>query len=184
MNHNRDASELFGAASAGRPAYRLAPLQEGMLYNNLLRGGTGVDIQQLVAALHERLEIPRMARAWQEATDRHQALRAGFRWQGLDRPVQAFRDSVAIGIEEHDLRGLGERGQAERLAAYLAEDRGRGFDLTRPPLFRLACFRMAAEDFRLVWSFHHIIPRAVRIETFPGSPGSCYPPGEGRGSLS
>ena len=153
-----------------------------MLFNSLLRGGTGVDIEQLVVTLRERLEVPRLARAWQEVTDRHQALRAGFCWQGLDRPAQAFRDSVSIGIEEHDLRGLGEREQSGRLAAYLAEDRGRGFDLTRPPLFRLACFRMAAEDFRLVWTFHHIIidGRSIRIvleDVFAIYEASCRPDG-------
>jgi amino acid adenylation domain-containing protein len=165
MNHIPDTGEPIGSPWAGRPAYGLTPLQEGMLFNRLLRGGTGVDIEQLVCTLHERIEIAHLARAWQEVTDRHQALRAGFRWQGIDRPAQAFLDSVPIGIDEYDLRGLGQREQAERLAAYLAEDRGRGFDLTRPPLFRLACFRMAADDFRMVWSFHHIIidGRSIRI---------------------
>jgi amino acid adenylation domain-containing protein len=164
MNRDRPSLEVLKPAFAKGSEYHLAPLQEGMLCNYLLRG-EGVDVQQLVMTLREPLELPLLARAWQAVTDRHQALRVSFRWHGLDRPVQAFRDSLAIGIEESDLRNIDQCEQRARLSAYLAADRQKGFDLSNPPLSRLTCFQTAKEEYELIWSFHHIMidGRSIRI---------------------
>jgi NRPS condensation-like uncharacterized protein len=137
----------------------------------------------MVCTLRERVEVPRLARAWRAVADRHQALRAEFHWRGLDRPAQVFLDSVPVVIDESDWRGLGGQAQDERLSGYLAEDRARGFDLARPPLFRLACFRMEAERYEFVWSLPHIIAdgrsmRMVLEEVFDAyeSPGHLGEP--------
>ena len=45
----------------------------------------------------------------------------------------------------------------ERLAAWLAADRARGFDLARPPLLRAALLRTGEDRHRFVWSFHHLL---------------------------
>ena len=185
MNRIGAHGELSETAGAGNRVYRLTALQQGMLGNSVFREGSGIDIEQLVATLHEPLEIPRLAQAWQAVVDRHEALRAKFRWQGVDWPGQSFHDHVPVEIEEYDLRGLGELAQEQGFSAYLADDRQRGFDLSRPPLFRLACLRIAAEEYRLVWSFHHILidGRSIRIvleEVFDcyealGCPGDWAP---------
>ena len=185
MNRIGAYGELSETAGAGNRVYRLTALQQGMLGNSVFREGSGIDIEQLVATLHEPLEIPRLAQAWQAVVDRHEALRAEFRWQGVDWPGQSFHDHVPVEIEEYDLRGLGELAQEQGFSAYLADDRQCGFDLSRPPLFRLACFRIAAEEYRLVWSFHHILidGRSIRIvleEVFDcyealGCPGDWAP---------
>src|SRR5262249_31154387 len=109
MQNTRGIAELPGVAVVGGCGYRLTPLQEGMLYPNLSRNGSGTAVEQVVCTLREPLDVPHLARAWQLVADRHQALRAGFRWQGLEQPLQAFRASVAIDVDEHDWRVLGER---------------------------------------------------------------------------
>ncbi|MGH9335722.1 MAG: non-ribosomal peptide synthetase, partial [Vicinamibacteria bacterium] len=44
-----------------------------------------------------------------------------------------------------------------RLAAYLEEDRRKGFELSKAPLMRLALIRTSEEEHYCAWSFHHIL---------------------------
>ena len=157
MTGNRTIHTSSGGPAPADRTYRLAPLQEGMLYHHLSGSGRGVDVAQMVCTLPEAIDLPCLERAWQAVTDRHSALRAAFGWGDDDRPFQWFRDAVRIGIADHDWRDIPAGEQEDRLAAFLAEDRERGFELSGAPLFRLAHFRMGAEHHVLVWTFHHII---------------------------
>ncbi|KAB2674614.1 MAG: hypothetical protein DVB31_01915 [Verrucomicrobia bacterium] len=157
MTGNRTSHTSSGGPTPADRTYRLAPLQEGMLYHHLSGNGRGVDVAQMVCTLPEAIDLPGLERAWQAVTDRHSALRASFGWGADDRPFQWFRDAVRIGIADHDWRDIPAGEQEDRLAAFLAEDRERGFELGGAPLFRLAHFRMGAEHHVLVWTFHHVI---------------------------
>lgn len=128
-----------------------------MLYHNLSNGRTGVDVQQLVCTLHHAVDIRLLERAWQVVTNRHQALRSRFRWIDVERPCQEFCESVPICIEQHDWQGLSPADFDARLATYLTHDRLRDFDLTSPPLFRLASIQTDIENYTIVWTLHHLI---------------------------
>ncbi|HXO43037.1 MAG TPA: amino acid adenylation domain-containing protein, partial [Thermoanaerobaculia bacterium] len=39
----------------------------------------------------------------------------------------------------------------------MAADRRRGFELSRPPLLRLGLIRLGDEDWRVAWSYHHLL---------------------------
>ncbi len=75
-------------------------------------------------------------------------LRTSFKSEGLARPLQRVHRAVRVAIERHD------PGEAE---SYLQTDRRRGFDLREVPLMRLALFHFDGNDYRLVWSLHHIL---------------------------
>jgi len=138
--------------------YPLSPLQHGMLFHQIHSGpNTGVDIEQLVARLHEAIDEAKLERAWNLAAARHAALRTGFRWEGLDTPCQEVLNSIAAPFHFRDLASLPEPGQESTLAAFLAEDRRRGFDLAAAPLWRVTLFRLAAAEYRMVWTYSHAI---------------------------
>ncbi|MEP7121256.1 MAG: amino acid adenylation domain-containing protein [Byssovorax sp.] len=71
--------------------------------------------------------------------------------------MQVVWKRVKIPVTEVDLRGLDPAERAARLAAFAAEDRRRGFDLTRAPLQRLAFLRIEDDAYRFFWSSHHLI---------------------------
>ena len=52
---------------------------------------------------------------------------------------------------------LNEAGQAERLEAFLAYDRARGFDMGQAPLMRFALLRIGDGEMRFCWTSHHIL---------------------------
>jgi amino acid adenylation domain-containing protein/non-ribosomal peptide synthase protein (TIGR01720 family) len=154
-----DALTGTGAAfdSAIEDLYPLAPLQEGMLFQGLLAPESELYFEHLTAELAGPLDAGAFARAWQAVVDRHPALRTAFAWEGLERPLQVVRRGVELPWTEEDWRGVPRAEQPARLAAWLAADRARPFDLARPPLMRGALLRTAEDRHRFVWSFHHLL---------------------------
>jgi amino acid adenylation domain-containing protein len=137
-------------------AYPLTPMQEGLLFHSLYAPTSGVYITQVTARL-ARLDTAAMERAWQQVVDRHTILRTAFVWKNLEKPMQVVGRQVEIPFEREDWRGLPAAEQEARFHAWLEADRHRGFELAKAPLMRVALFRTAEEEYRLVWSHHHIL---------------------------
>ncbi|MET0397904.1 MAG: condensation domain-containing protein, partial [Longimicrobiaceae bacterium] len=148
---------LLGSERGVEDVYPLSPLQEGMLFHALYAPGSGVYVGQFGFVLEGPLDADALERAWQNAVARHEALRAGFSWDGLPRPVQVVRRETRLPFLREDWRGLDRAGQEERLEAYMAADRAAGFDLERAPLMRLALFRLGEAEHHLVWTHHHLV---------------------------
>ena len=138
-------------------AYPLTALQQGMLFHSLAAPQQGVYVQQLVCDLREPLHVSHFAHAWEQLVERHSALRTSFAWESRERPCQIVHPTVEVRCELHDWRSFPEPEQELKREGYLQADRRRGFDLARPPLFRLAVFRLAEAHYQLIWTSHHAI---------------------------
>ncbi|WP_328320189.1 non-ribosomal peptide synthetase [Streptomyces sp. NBC_00388] len=137
----------------------LTPLQAGMLFHALYDSHT-VDVYtaQFVFDLEGPVSGSALHAAIGGLLRRHANLRAGFLHEDLDEPVQAIAADVPVPLEELDLTGAdGEGTTDERLAAFLAADRTRRFDLATPPLMRFTLVRTAPQRHRLVMTSHHIL---------------------------
>ena len=137
--------------------YELSPMQAGMLFHAVSGGDPGIDIEQVVAILHEPLDEAQFVRAWQRVAERHPVLRSRFRWEGVAEPMQDVVDRVQIPVERSDWRALAETERQHRFQALLDQDRARGFDLGQAPLMRLALVRAAEREHWVVWTFHHAL---------------------------
>ncbi len=138
-------------------SYPLTPLQQGMLAAHLRAPGSGVDVEQLVCTLPERVDAEALRRAWQTVVDRHDVLRSAIEWSGLDAPRQRVLDRVVLPFAVEDWRGVPVETHEDRLAAWLRDDRARGFTLDEAPLVRLTLVVLGEAEHRLVWTFHHAI---------------------------
>src|SRR5687767_11140259 len=118
---------------------RVSPMHQWMLLHNLSAPHSGVAIEQILCTLPEELDVAAFRQAWERVVDRHAFLRTSFRVEGVE-PRQEVHRQVRLHIEEKDWSGLGEAGQKRRLEAYLQAARRRGFELSVPPLMRLALF--------------------------------------------
>lgn len=163
---------MDGAGVTIEQSYPLSPMQQGMLYNSLSSdaqglGAAGVDVEQMVCTLREPIDPERLREAWERVTRRHPILRTAFRWSNAeatansatdDEPVQEVHESVELPFEQQDLRVEGSaRARQERVEAFLAADRARGFRLDRPPLMRFTLLRHEDALWDLVWTFHHAL---------------------------
>ncbi len=135
----------------------LTPMQQGMLFHSIYSPEASQYFEQSAWILTGPLDVPAFKKAWQLIMDRHSALRAAFVWEGLDEPMQVIHRGVSIEIEELDWSSAGEAEQEHLLQGYLLADREKGFDLSTPPLMRLALIRTAAQRRVFVWSHHHTL---------------------------
>jgi amino acid adenylation domain-containing protein/non-ribosomal peptide synthase protein (TIGR01720 family) len=138
-------------------AYPLSPTQQGILFHALYAPDSGMYVEQLACVLRGELNLAAFAQSWQYLIDRHPILRSAFVWKNIKEPAQAVGRRVKLPLRSHDWRTLPTAEQQARLAAFLVEDRRRGFELTAAPLMRLALFRLSESDYRFVWSSHHLL---------------------------
>src|SRR5688500_8739413 len=101
-------------------SYELSPLQAGLLFQALRETDRATYVEQIVVALEEQIDVPRLLRAWEQVVARHTILRTRFRWEGLAQPVQEVLDVARMPVERLE-------GPLEEI---LQEQRARGFDLT------------------------------------------------------
>lgn len=137
--------------------YSLSPLQQGMLFHDLEAPRSGVYIQQIVLTLPEFVDGSHLHDAWQQVLDRHSALRTSFHCQPDASPFQHAHSNIALPWQEHDWSNVAPRRQESQLSALLSYERQRGFNLSKAPLLRLILVKLGEKDFRLVWTFHHIL---------------------------
>lgn len=138
-------------------SYPLASLQAAMLVNHLRAPRSGVDVVQMVCTLRERVDATKLRTAWERVSEQHDALRTSIRWDGVAEPRQEVHASEAPEMVELDWSTIDTGAVDGRLSEFLADDRARGFALDVPPLQRVALIRLGAEDWRMVWTFHHIV---------------------------
>jgi hypothetical protein len=123
-----------------------------MLFHNLYHPEEDVYVVQFRFTLAGPLSPPALEEAWNRVLAQHPALRTSFHWEKIQAPSQVVHRKVTLPVEVHDLRG-----READLERFLADDRKRGFDLTKAPLMRLAVLRTGAEEHVLVWTHHHLL---------------------------
>jgi amino acid adenylation domain-containing protein len=159
--------------------YTLSPLQQGMLFHNLYRPNHQPDqpdqdvyVVQLCFTLAGPLSPRALEEAWDQVLTQHAALRTSFHWKKLQAPSQVVHRRVRLPVEVRDLRGRPD--QDAGLERFLADDRARGFDLSRPPLMRLAVLRTGPEEHVLVWTHHHLLVDGWSVGLVIGQALSLY----------
>ncbi|MFB7785592.1 amino acid adenylation domain-containing protein [Streptomyces vinaceus] len=136
----------------------LSPLQEGLFFHSAFdTGAMDAYTGQIVLTLDGALDEDTLRASSERLLRRHSALRSAFTDQGLDGPAQVVVESVEVPWETVDLSGLAGADRAREWERLLAADRGRRFDLERPPLVRFTLVRFGAGEHRLVMTNHHIV---------------------------
>jgi amino acid adenylation domain-containing protein/FkbM family methyltransferase len=139
-------------------SYVASRLQEGMLFHSLYAPGQRMYVRQIILSLREEIDVSLLKRAWERSFGRHAMLRASLRWEGVAEPVIDVHSRLELPFEQQDWRSeVGATERDARLESFLFEERRRGFDLATPPLMRLKLLRLADADYRLVWTFHHVL---------------------------
>ncbi|HEX8431876.1 MAG TPA: condensation domain-containing protein, partial [Longimicrobium sp.] len=137
--------------------YPLSPLQQGMLFHTLYAPEADAYAEQVVLTLAGELRSDEFAAAWQRVVDRTPALRTGFVWEGVPKPLQVVFREAAVPFVFHDWSGVEAEERDRRFATLVADDRARPFALASAPLIRLALVRTGADEHRLLFTFHHLL---------------------------
>jgi hypothetical protein len=153
----RQLDSLLRERPEAEDIYALSPVQQGMLFHSLFAPHSGVYVNYLGWGLRGEFDERAFGRAWERLLGRHEVLRTSFAWEGLAEPVQVVERRAVLPLGREDWRGLEEAERRRRLAEFVAEERARGFDLTRAPLMRVRLIRTGEETYEVVWVHHHLL---------------------------
>ncbi|HZF38511.1 MAG TPA: amino acid adenylation domain-containing protein, partial [Blastocatellia bacterium] len=167
-------ADLLSAAGDVEDLYPLSSAQQGLLFHSLYAPQSAMYMAQLALGLRGWLDGESFARAWQQAIDRHAALRTTFVWEDLDEPLQVVHRSARLPLFEADWRHLPPAEQAERLEAFLRADRERDFELSTSPPMRFAILRLGDEAYEFIWSHHHLLIDGWSFSTLLAEVFSAY----------
>lgn len=135
----------------------LSPLQEGLLFHAARQtGGPDPYLVQARFVIGPGIGGETVRASVAALLDRHPNLRACFRHERLDRPVQVVPKTVRVPWTDVDLTGLTPDEADARTEEVLREDAALRFDMARPPLVR-ATFLRHDTGAELIVSFHHIL---------------------------
>jgi NRPS condensation-like uncharacterized protein len=153
--------------------YPLSAVQEGILYHCLAAPSTTAYFVQYHCR-YTALDVQAFVTAWQTMVERHAVLRTLFTWERRENPLQLVRQQIKLPLHTEDWRDK-DAAERERLwLSFLDRDRERPFNLERAPLFRLALMQTADDEFRFVWSFHHVILDGWSLRLILGEHSACY----------
>ncbi|HEY6802398.1 MAG TPA: non-ribosomal peptide synthase/polyketide synthase [Pyrinomonadaceae bacterium] len=152
-----EVDQIAGDGRAIEDIYPVTPLQQGLLFHSLYEPDAGFYHIQMSCNLGSGFAAAAFIGAWQEVVDRHAILRTAFVWQGVALPLQVVYRSVPLPVVEFDWRDLEAVEQRERWEKLRLDDRARGFDLTTAPLMRLVLVRSGNDNYKLLWSHHHLL---------------------------
>ncbi|MBD1806827.1 non-ribosomal peptide synthetase [Microcoleus sp. FACHB-SPT15] len=171
--------------------YELSPVQKGLLFHSLYAPELGLYFFQLSHTLRGNLNLVAFERAWEKVIERHTALRTGFYWEEIDKPLQVVYKKIKLPLEQYDWRGINPVEQQKRLKSFLDSNRQRGFDFSQQSLIRLILIRLADDAYEFIFSKHHLIldgwSHSLVVKDFarhyaafcqgkepPSEPGSCF----------
>ncbi|MGW1892943.1 amino acid adenylation domain-containing protein [Streptomyces sp. NPDC002004] len=137
--------------------YPLSPLQHAMLLKSQLAPHSGVYVVQLAFDVCGPLDVHAFRAAWDEVTARHAVHRTLFMRLDQSQPLQVVRRRVSLPWREEDWTDLLADEQETRFDAFMEEDRGQDFELSRAPLMRCFLVRLSEDRHRFLWTRHHAI---------------------------
>jgi amino acid adenylation domain-containing protein len=156
------ASETPSGLGDIQDIYRLAPLQEGILFHHLLDAESDVYVIRSTIAFDSRARLDGFLAALQTVIDRHDILRTSIHWAGLRHPVQIVHRQAPLPV--HTLT-LDESGEAIAQFQQLTDPQRVRLDLRRAPL--LAAYVAAcpgSNECLLALLNHHIVSDHLTLE--------------------
>lgn len=135
--------------------YLCSPMQSGMVFHSLAYENPAVYFAQISYRFQGELDISIVEQSLNHLLQRYDILRTMFIYEGVDTPLQLVLKYRKIDFIYEDLRG--GKNREIYVKSFKEKDRLKGFHLTKDVLMRVAIFHVNDNDFRFVWSFHHIV---------------------------
>ncbi|MET9632565.1 amino acid adenylation domain-containing protein [Lentzea sp. NPDC006480] len=140
---------IADVATTARRTAPVSPLQKGLYFQAELAGEAGHYVAQSCFTFDRRLDVPALEQAMAHVIAKHPVVGAGFETEDGE-PVQVLAPGRTVKV------GVVDVLNREAVDALRDEDRATGFDLTDPPLVRMAVLRLPDGRDALLFS-HHLL---------------------------
>ncbi|MFC2146434.1 amino acid adenylation domain-containing protein, partial [Acidobacteriota bacterium] len=137
--------------------YPLNPMQSGLYFHWLKDDGVNAYLDQMELLLEGEIEKTLLEESLNYIIDRYDVFRTVISYEGLEEPVQMVLKKRKAKLHDEDISHLNKDKQVKYIKELMRRDRDRGFDLTRNQLVRFFLVKTGKDEYRLIWSFHHII---------------------------
>jgi amino acid adenylation domain-containing protein len=133
--------------------YPLSPLQKGLYFHWLNDPGSQAYFSQISCTINGNLNLQLLEESFQQLITRYAILRTFFTHSLGEEPLQVVKQGQTACFEFNDVSS--DAGFS--LTAYKEADRKKGFNLHKGSQIRLAVLKTAEDEYRFIWSHHHIL---------------------------
>lgn len=138
--------------------YPLSPMQEGLLFHQLMADTSTNYVGQITCQIAGVLDLVAIEQSMNKLMQRHEVLRTKFVHEGHDRPLQVVLEQRKIDFRFEDIRPAGDDAAKQSLVRLRqGEEKRKGFDLANEVLMRLLVLQTEDRQFEFIWSHHHIL---------------------------
>ena len=149
-------ADVPGGAANVQDIYPLAPLQEGILYHHLSTTTGDPYLNHGTFGFEDRAHLDRFVVALERIVARHDVLRTGFVWEGLEAPVQVVWRHAPLDVQALTLAPFDDDAVAALRSRF--DTRHTRLDIRRPALMRLAfAYEKARQRWVAILLFHHLV---------------------------
>ncbi|SFW87145.1 non-ribosomal peptide synthetase [Chitinophaga sancti] len=136
--------------------YSLGPVQQQMLHASIRVPQNGTWLVQVncdVTGADENL----LQQAWNHVIANHSILRTAIYHELTEHAVQGVHQNVSMPSVTLHYENLEPDMVEAAVEAFLEQDKHTDFDLSQPPLMRIAYIHLPGGRLKMVWTLHHII---------------------------
>ncbi|MCF5710727.1 amino acid adenylation domain-containing protein, partial [Pseudomonas syringae] len=151
-----------GGVANVQDIYALAPLQEGIVYHHLSAIEGDPYLQYVLFGFDHVSRVEAFAQALQNVISRHDILRTGVVWEGLNEPLQVVWREAKLGVEAVTLDP--DDGDIATQLHRRFDPRHYSLDIRQAPLMRIAYAQDTTHNrWVAILLFHHLIDDATSL---------------------
>jgi amino acid adenylation domain-containing protein len=136
--------------------YALTPMQEGMFFHYLKDPKSEHYFEQLTLEISGEIDTTLFEKAWNFVIETNEMLRAVFRWEKIENPIQIILKRHQLQPQYFDLSGVESNEKKKQVEEIKEGDRREKFDLREVP-FRVTLVKMSQMHYYILISNHHIL---------------------------
>ena len=138
--------------------YLLSPLQEGILFHVLYAdNASSANFTQLCYSIRAEINLRHFRTSLVTLVKKYAILRTFFSNDGLGRYYQIVLDEPRLNFEYYDISGLENEELVNFVERLKHNDRETLFDLFSKYPIRFKLVKTSADEYELIWSYHHIL---------------------------
>ncbi|HWX43332.1 MAG TPA: condensation domain-containing protein, partial [Blastocatellia bacterium] len=160
-----DLSKTKIAPAAEHEAMPLSFAQQRLWFLDQLQPGSPTYNIPGAFRIRGPLNVAALRQSIHEVVRRHEALRTTF-VVASGRLAQVISSVVALAPSLIDPRDLPRTQREAAIQGFITEEAGRGFDLQNGPLLRVGLIRLAADEYVLALTMHHIVSDGWSLGVF------------------
>jgi amino acid adenylation domain-containing protein len=137
--------------------YSLSNMQSGILYHVLLDKESQAYFEQEIFTLKGKIDPDIFQESFNSLIKRYDILRTNFVYENLKNLKQVVLKERLSSVDFKDISSYSDNEKKIFIESYKKTDRETGFDLTKDILIRISLLKTEKEEYKAVWSFHHIL---------------------------